>query len=449
MDGAHQPRSFGSVGTPLTALPRARLAGALICLMIVVSVIHGIVGDAFPAWPAGLLAWAVGALLFAGVLNFQRIQVAIMCLAGLAGIVLASSAGDFGWWPQLIEGNQAILAMLAMVTFLRLVTRTGAHVGESLPHGTGAIGQTLLATHMLGAVINISATYIVGQRISRDGSLTPLQAKVVSRAFVAGACWSPFFASMGVVVLYVPNVDVFAVASHNLLLAAFLIAYSAWDLKADPGIGEFVGFPIHAEALTVPLLLAMLVFALHAIPASLSILTIIVIAAAGCFFLLRVREPPGETRDLLRHHLTFELSRMGAEFALFLGAAVLSAGIAATVRVMDFAFVVDPSSAAEAIGLMCVLAGLSLVGVHPVISIASLASLFPPVVSHPDLIALMALMAWSVALGASPFSGATLALQGRFGIPSTQFLRWNFRYMLVGLVFGSLLLTVYDRVYLP
>ncbi len=62
---------------------------------------------------------------------------------------------------------------------------------------------------------------------------------------------------------------------------------------------------------------------------------------------------------------------------------------------------------------------------------------------------MMALMAWSVALGASPFSGATLALQGRFGIPSTQFLRWNFRYMLVGLAFGSLLLTVYDRVYLP
>ncbi len=39
--------------------------------------------------------------------------------------------------------------------------------------------------------------------------------------------------------------------------------------------------------------------------------------------------------------------------------------------------------------------------------------------------------------------------QGRFGIPSTKFLRWNFRYMLVSLVFGSLLLAVYDRVYLP
>ena len=53
-------------------------------------------------------------------------------------------------------------------------------------------------------------------------------------------------------------------------------------------------------------------------------------------------------------------------------------------------------------------------------------------------------MAWSVALGTSPFSGTALALQGRFGIPATRFLRWNLAYLAIGLVLASAVLLAAD-----
>ncbi|MDD3447867.1 MAG: hypothetical protein PHF72_02395, partial [Gammaproteobacteria bacterium] len=38
------------------------------------------------------------------------------------------------------------------------------------------------------------------------------------------------------------------------------------------------------------------------------------------------------------------------------------------------------------------------------------------------------LAAWSLGVSSSPFSGMNLALQGRYGVPALDFLRWNLFY---------------------
>ena len=67
------------------------------------------------------------------------LMIALSTLLGvsdLAGLASALPSGDFGWWQQLLDGDQTILATLS---FLRLVARSGAHAGERLPRGLGAI----------------------------------------------------------------------------------------------------------------------------------------------------------------------------------------------------------------------------------------------------------------------------------------------------------------------
>lgn len=425
-------------------LPRGRACGLAICLMIALSTLHGVSGERFPAWPAGLCVWSIAAMLARSISRFQRMQVALMGVVGLAGLTTSLPERDFSWWPQLLEGNQAILAMLATVSFLRLVARSGAHAGERLPRGPGAIVPTLLAVHLFGAIINISAAFVVGQRIGQDGSLTPLQAKVVSRAFVAAACWSPLFASMAVVLHYVPGVTVVHVVQLNLLLAASLLAFAAWDLRRDGGAPDFIGFPLHREALAAPLTLSVLVLGLYSLPTGWPILTIIVIAALTCVALLRLAKPWAETRRLLWHHIDRELPRMGGEFALFIGATLLATGIGAFATAHPVPWVVDPPDALAGIPLLCALVVVTLCGIHPVISVATLASLFPAQLQAPDVLAAVVLMAWSITLGTSPVSGTTLAMQGRFGIPSTRFLRWNLRYSGFGLASGCALLALAD-----
>ena len=423
---------------------RARIAGWLVCAMIALSVANGVSGGAFPAWPAGAFAWLIGFMLLESVPRFQRVQFALMAGIGLVALALAHSQGAAISAFALLAGNQALLAMLATVSFLRMVTHTGAQAGERLPTGRTALYQTLAATHLFGAVINISAVFIVGQRIATDGSLTPLQAKVLSRAFVAAACWSPLFAAMAVVLHYVPGVDMFAVSRVNLVLAVLLLSYCAYALGRDAGVDAFVGYPLHRGALGVPLLLSALVIGYYNLPVAWPILTTINLAAISCVLLASLPRALRDTRRLFVHHVERELPRMGGEFALFLGAAVLGAGIGALATTGHLDYVIDPRHPLECVPILVVLVLLTLVGIHPVISVAALAGLFPATLAAPDLVGIVVLMAWSVALGTSPFSGTTLAMQGRFGIPATHFLRWNFGYLLVGLVLASVVLAGAD-----
>ncbi|MEQ8663832.1 MAG: hypothetical protein RLW62_23685, partial [Gammaproteobacteria bacterium] len=233
---------------------RERVLGLAVCAMIAFSVANGVSHGGVPAWPAGLLAWLVGLALVGTIPRFQQVQVALMCASGLAALALAASRGDIHVLVPLVESNQAMLAMLATVSFLRMIAPSGAGVAERLPRGRRALWQTLVATHLFGAIVNISAVFIVGHRIARDGALTPLQAKVVSRGFVAAACWSPLFAAMAVVLHYVPAVDMLAVSRVNLVLAVLLLGYCLLELLPDPGAADFVGFPLHREALTVPVI---------------------------------------------------------------------------------------------------------------------------------------------------------------------------------------------------
>tara|TARA_B100001123_G_scaffold341338_1_gene387022 strand:+ start:2651 stop:4015 length:1365 start_codon:yes stop_codon:yes gene_type:complete len=425
-------------------LSRDRLAGCLVCGMIALSLSSGISGGRFPAWPAGVVAWVVGVLLLPSISRFQRTQVFVLVVLGMASLGYAANYGDQEWPIRLLVGNQALLAMLATVSFLRVVTDTEGSLPEVPPRGRGAVYQTLVTTHLFAAVTNISAAMIIGQRIARAGRLTSLQAKVVSRAFVSAASWSPLFASMAVALNYVPDMDILAVSRVNILLAFALLFFCAVDLRNDENVGEFVGYPFHREALRVPCVLSAFALLFYSLPTGWPVLTTIVVAALSSVLALLLWRPGSRPGTLLRQHVDGELPRMGGEFALFLGASVLSAGVGAMARVIDISLVVDPVRGVDGVPLLLALAGLTMIGVHPVISVATLAGLFPAELRRPDLVAMVILMAWSIALGASPFSGTALAMQGRFGIPATRFVRWNFSYLLAGLIFASVLLVAVD-----
>jgi hypothetical protein len=129
---------------------------------------------------------------------------------------------------------------------------------------------------------------------------------------------------------------------------------------------------------------------------------------------------------------------------LFIGATVLATGIGAFAASHPLPWVVNPVDALAGVPLLCLLVVVTLCGIHPVISVATLASLFPTELAAPDVLAAVVLMAWAITLGTSPVSGTTLAMQGRFGIPSTRFLRWNLGYSAAGLASGCAILALAD-----
>lgn len=399
-------------------------AGCLLLIATLLSIARGAAAGV-PAIVPGMVFWLAGSILVARVSGLQRGQTLLMLAVGLLLMGFAAINGGDLRWDKALSSNQALLSMLAAVTFLRLITVPAAGVDEADPRGAAALRRTLLGVHLFGSVINLSAVMILGDRISRRTPMTPLQAQVLSRGFAMAAHWSPFFAAMGIALSNAPGASLATLSLVGLPLAAIGLSVSAWRLGRRRGAAAFVGYPMHFGALWIPGLLAALVLLVHEwrpdIPI-LSVISLLALSLSAC--VLVVRHGVGAA-GRLTDHLRNGLPRMSGELALFLAAGVLAAGIGSAVASTGWRLDLPHFGATQASVLLLLMVTVSLVGVHPVISIATAHAVLAPLAPDPDLMGVTYLMTWAAGVSSSPFSGMHLAMHGRFGVDPRRFVRWN------------------------
>lgn len=425
-------------------MPSRRTAAGLAVAAMMLFSFAGGVGLPVPVGLPGACAWLAGALMLPGLSRFQATQAALMAAVGLVGIAWASAHGEFGWWPGLRDGNHALLAMLAAVSFLRPVTASDAG-DEPLPRGRRAVLETLAATHLFGAVINISAPVLVGERIAPRRDMTPLQAKTVSRAFVAASMWSPFFIAMALIIHYVPGAQLPVISGLGFATSAVMMAWCAVTLTRDPGAADFTGYPLHWRALWAPVLLSACVLSGHALLPELSVLVLIEGAALGVTLAVLLLRQPRAAGAMLAGHVRGRLPDMRGELTMFLGAAVMTAGIGAAIGYTGVVLAPASFGPGAAAVLLAALIVLAVVGVHPVVCISVLASLWPFGAYDGNLLGAVFLLAWGLGLVISPFSGTSLVFQGRFGLRTMDLLRFNLAYVVFGYAVGVALMYGYAR----
>lgn len=422
---------------------RAVAAGSLLLGALLLSIANGLgLHEVDPF--AGAFFWAAGLLLAVRLGRLQRVQTVVMLIAGGLGLVYGATAGGRPDWLEALAGNQALLAMLASVSFLRLISRPTVERGEHDPQGREALWRTLLGVHLFGAVINLSAVMILGDRQSRRAPMTPLQASVLSRGFAMAAYWSPFFAAMGIALSHAPGASLPVLSLVGLPLAATGLLLSAWQLGHRPGVSGFIGYPMHFGALWIPGLLAVLVLSAHSLVPGVPVLTVICGASLLLVTIVLALRDPGAAGRRLAGHVVDGLPTMSGELALFLAAGVLAAGIGTVVDAVGWSLALDRFGATEAGAMLVMMVLLSIVGVHPVISIATAQGLLAPLSPDPNLLGITYLMAWGTGVSISPFSGMHLAMQGRFGVDAHGFLRWNGSFTVLMLVVHLSALQLYE-----
>ena len=411
-------------------LNRRSIATILLTTMTLLAASSG-TGYGPPVWWAGIAAWLAAALLWPQLARTQQRIAVLLTGIGLVAFGVTVMRGGQPAWIGLLTQNTALLGMLAAVSFLQLLAPDGSDT--RLPPGKSALWRTAVGVHLLGAVINLSAVFIMAERIGPNGKPGPEQAAILVRAFLAAALWSPFFAASAVALTYAPGANPLGLAAAGATLAAVLLWLAVRDIvrsSADHG-ASFVGYPMHFAALRTPGVLALLVATGHWLLPEWATLTVISLASllVVCVSTGLKQGPLAASRSIC-NHASQRLPNMAGELALFLAAGTFASGLRSLMDTGGIWMPFTGFGAAEAAIVLALMILLSVIGIHTVISIAMAAAWLAPLHPEPTLLALVFVQSWAIGLAAGPMSGIHLAIQGRLGIPAITLARANLRYCL-------------------
>ncbi|WAM53543.1 hypothetical protein [Vreelandella venusta] len=411
---------------------RQRVAGVLILLGLVAQII-GFIGVKPTAQAVSYVLWVAVALLWRDIPRRSRIQAGVLITLGALMLVVAQVMyGANVNWPAMLQGNVFVATMLVGVSFISLIGTQG----NKRPPGkrvTGADGvlRTWLGVHFLGTILNLSTIFMVGDRLARHSPLTMPQLLALNRGLSSAALWSPFFASMAVVIALAPDVQYGQIALIGFPLALLSGLLTTLELSRRFDLTEVDGFSLSPRSLLMPASMAVLVMLFHFwLTPSLTIVSIITFLLPVVAVLSNLREGTRFTLRRLRQHTTTRLPAMRGEISLFLAAGLLTLGLSTLVAAAagDDWTLFATFGMWQAMVSFAAITLSALAGLHPIIGVSVLASILNLANGEQTLFAFVALSAWAVGTSVGPLSGINLSLQGRYGISGYRMMKNNFLY---------------------
>lgn len=406
------------------------LSSLLLLSMATVTLLHWLVTPVIPLWLSGMFGWVGLVVLLLSSPKVLFKQFFMLSAVGIAFLLWAQVRDSNFSLTQLVIQNNSLIVMLYCVGFLRLVAST-AECSEALPQGRWAYLKTLLGVHILGSVINASILVMVSERLKPLPDQTKQSLVVTARGFSMAALWSPFFVAMAVALTYAPEAELLPVIGMGLTITALamLVTLIEQGGKGLNALSLFRGYPTHLSNLWIPLLLATSVFVFHWLFPDLPVLMLVsstaLVLTAGFVFYHFGRQG----RRKLQEHIANSAPRMTRELSLFMGAGVLTVGLQAFFGTLEGFQPFQQIGATELSILLGVGIGVSLIGVHPVVTIAIIGPMVQSLESTPNQLATLFLCIWSFGVIANPYSGVNAVLRGHFDVSSTQIVRWNIVYV--------------------
>lgn len=422
---------------------KTKLAGISLFIMTLLSIAASISPHVSPLATA-LFAWAAAILLMRQLPRAMIIQISVMLVVGIA--CLFWSLETISQLPllKILSANHKLLALIAAVSFLRLITQPDISNSSPLPTGKTAVLKTLWGLHLFSSVITMSAMMIFGNRIEKEATINRLHAIMFSRAFACGCFWSPFYVAIATALLYAPGSDLLVLSLAGIPIALFGLALTSWQLMRDKKVESTAGFPVHMDALSIPVTLSVLMILTHLMLPDFPVLTLIAILSLLLTFLILFYKKPSQAVSLFSNHIKVELPNISRELSLFLAAGVMSTGL--TVLIASSNLSLSLTEFTPLSGSIFILGAIlvSIVGVHPIITISVIGSLLSSTTFNPNLLGICMMMMWGLGVVSSPLSGINLAIQGRFGHSSFSIMRWNASYVASLLIFCTALLYIYS-----
>lgn len=371
-------------------------------------------------------------------------QIGVLLAIGGIALFVSVLLGQNPLSISLLEGNLGIVAMLTGVSLLGLLPDSVKKSSPSVA-GKGVI-HTWLSVHLLGSVINMSAIFLVGDKLQRQSEkMTMPQYTVLVRGLTSAGLWSPFFASIAVALSIAPDAEFHHLVLLGIPMALCSCLMTLWEFKRRDYLSTFSGFPIAVHSLLFPITLASLVIIFHYfILQQTPILAVVtLLSPLAVMVLLSVKYGLHSSARRLRDHIHVGLPNMVNVIALFLSAGFLTKAISlalASTLGNDWSLF-SHFGFNEAILCFIVICLMSLLGLHPIVGISLMSSLVPATSADNTLLAFVSLSAWGVGTAISPLSGINLSIAGKYGVDNFALARSNWLYgaMMCGVVAVSMI----------
>ncbi|MBH8578475.1 hypothetical protein [Bisbaumannia pacifica] len=417
----HQPRPT----------PRRVVAGLLLLLGLIAQILHFTPLPLPSPW-VSYLFWAATALLWRDIPRRNRLQAGALALLG-GGLLLLSQLrhGAAIDWARSLEGNVYVVAMLVGVSFLGLLGTRPPAAPRRRVTGRRGIAQTWLSVHLLGAILNLSTVFMVGDRLRARGELTTPQLLTLNRGLSSAALWSPFFASMGVALTVAPQMSYGWILAFGLPLALASGLFTCLELGRRFDLSQTPGHALTPTNLLMPSAMAALVLVFHyGLTPGLSIVSLITFLLPAVALASNLPRGPRWTTRRVLDHARLRLPAMRGEISLFLCAGLFTQGLSAWVSAAsggEWVLFAHFGAKEAALSYLAIIAS-AIAGLHPIIGVSTLASLIDPEGSRLTLLGFVALAAWGVGTAVGPLSGINLSLQGRYGSSGYTMMRHNLGY---------------------
>ncbi len=431
--------------SPAAPSPHHAIAGVAILVGLLLQVL-GFAGLSPSPHLVGYALWLATLLLWRDIPRRTRWQAGALVVIGLGMLLTARLRyGASLDWPALLDGNTYVVAMLVGVSFIGLIgnRRQGRPLGRAVTGAPGTAG-TWLGVHLLGTILNLSTVFMIGDRLARRGPLTLPQLLALNRGLSSAALWSPFFASMGVVMTLAPGMDYLHVLAVGLPLAVAAGLLTVIELSRRFDLETVAGFSLSPRSLLMPVSMAALVMLFHyVLTPGLSIVSIITFLLPAAALVTNLPAGTRWTLGRVRQHTLTRLPAMRGEIALFLCAGLLTLGLSTLIAAATGSewTLFARFGAGEAILSFLAIVASAIAGLHPIIGVSVLASMLDLEGDRQTLFAFVALASWAVGTSVGPLSGINLSLQGRYGVSGYRMMKHNLGYAIVmaGLVTGGIL----------
>lgn len=390
--------------------------------------------------PATLTAWAFVALEFGRLTPKQRLPIYLLLGAGVVFAAWSWFAG-VPLHPLDLLGEHLKLAMLlAAVNFIRLSTQLQSNTGNP---GLRSFLTTLGGMHLLSSVANFSSMLLVGEQLKRKQTLSPLSSMILARGFSLAVLWSPFLSILPLTLEQVPGTQLYNILPFTLGLSLFGLAYTLLDarFRHERELDAYQGYPMTSGTLLLPMTLIVAILIVSALQPDLPTVGVVALMALLTpLLLLTLKQGPGEAAQRFGNHIVERLADTRGEVSLFLSAGFLAAAVKACLSAGLFSLPFTYTSPGVAVFVLWTITILAHLGIHQFALVAIFAGMLADVTTAPTQMAIAYIVATSVSMSGSLFSGVNFILQARFNCSGRGILRTNLPYTLVMLLAATVLI---------